>query len=64
MKKFLIFLTVFISVSSYSQHMFHQDVFHGGVTVGSEMSSGVKNMHVSNCTFIGTDVDLFSKISY
>lgn len=31
---------------------------HGGVTVGSEMSSGVKNMHVSNCTFIGTDVGL------
>jgi len=31
---------------------------HGGVTVGSEMSGGVKNMHVSNCTFIGTDVGL------
>ena len=31
---------------------------HGGVTVGSEMSSGVKNLHVSNCTFIGTDVGL------
>nr|WP_288833547.1 glycoside hydrolase family 28 protein [uncultured Flavobacterium sp.] len=31
---------------------------HGGVTVGSEMSSGVKNMHVSNCSFIGTDVGL------
>ena len=31
---------------------------HGGVTVGSEMSSGVKNMHVSNCTFMGTDVGL------
>ena len=31
---------------------------HGGVTVGSEMSSGVKNMHVSGCTFIGTDVGL------
>ena len=31
---------------------------HGGVTVGSEMSSGVRNMHVSNCTFIGTDVGL------
>ena len=23
---------------------------HGGVTVGSEMSGGVRNMHVSNCT--------------
>ncbi len=31
---------------------------HGGVTVGSEMSGGVKNMHVSGCTFIGTDVGL------
>jgi polygalacturonase len=31
---------------------------HGGVTVGSEMSSGVKNMHVSNCSFMGTDVGL------
>lgn len=31
---------------------------HGGVTVGSEMSSGVRNLHVSNCTFIGTDVGL------
>ncbi len=31
---------------------------HGGVTVGSEMSGGVNNMHVSNCTFMGTDVGL------
>lgn len=31
---------------------------HGGVTVGSEMSSGVRNMHVSACTFIGTDIGL------
>ncbi len=31
---------------------------HGGVTVGSEMSGGVKNMHASGCTFIGTDVGL------
>jgi polygalacturonase len=31
---------------------------HGGVTVGSEMSGGVKNMHVSDCTFMGTDVGL------
>lgn len=31
---------------------------HGGVTVGSEMSGGVKNMHVSNCLFMGTDVGL------
>lgn len=31
---------------------------HGGVTVGSEMSGGVRNIHVSNCTFMGTDVGL------
>lgn len=31
---------------------------HGGFTVGSEMSGGVKNIHVSGCTFIGTDVGL------
>lgn len=31
---------------------------HGGFVIGSEMSGGVKNMHVSNCTFIGTDVGL------
>jgi polygalacturonase len=31
---------------------------HGGVTVGSEMSGGVRNMHVSACTFMGTDVGL------
>ncbi len=31
---------------------------HGGVTIGSEMSGGVRNMYVSNCTFMGTDVGL------
>lgn len=31
---------------------------HGGVTIGSEMSGGVKNMSVTGCTFIGTDVGL------
>ena len=31
---------------------------HGGVTIGSEMSGGVKNVFVSGCTFIGTDVGL------
>jgi DNA sulfur modification protein DndE len=31
---------------------------HGGFVVGSEMSGGVKNMFVSNCTFIGTDIGL------
>lgn len=31
---------------------------HGGVTVGSEMSGGVRNVYVSNCIFIGTDVGI------
>ena len=31
---------------------------HGGFVVGSEMSGGVKNMYVSNCTFMGTDIGL------
>jgi polygalacturonase len=31
---------------------------HGGFVVGSEMSGGIKNIHVSNCTFIGTDIGL------
>lgn len=31
---------------------------HGGVTVGSEMSGGVKNVFISGCTFIGTDVGI------
>jgi polygalacturonase len=31
---------------------------HGGFVVGSEMSGGVKNISVSNCKFIGTDVGL------
>ena len=31
---------------------------HGGFTIGSEMSGGVRNVHVANCTFIGTDVGL------
>ncbi len=31
---------------------------HGGVTIGSEMSGGVKNVSVSACTFIGTDVGI------
>jgi len=31
---------------------------HGGFVIGSEMSGGVKNIHVSNCNFIGTDVGL------
>jgi polygalacturonase len=31
---------------------------HGGFVVGSEMSGGVRNLFVSNCTFIGTDCGL------
>ena len=31
---------------------------HGGFVIGSEMSGGVKNVHVSSCTFMGTDVGL------
>lgn len=31
---------------------------HGGFVVGSEMSAGVKNVYVSDCQFLGTDVGL------
>ena len=31
---------------------------HGGFVVGSEMSGGVKNIKVSHCAFLGTDVGL------
>jgi polygalacturonase len=31
---------------------------HGGFVIGSEMSGGVRNVHVSNCTFMGTDVGI------
>lgn len=31
---------------------------HGGFVIGSEMSGGVKNVNVSDCTFIGTDIGL------
>lgn len=31
---------------------------HGGFVVGSEMSGGVRNIYVSNCNFIGTNVGL------
>ncbi len=31
---------------------------HGGFVVGSEMSGGVKDIWVSNCSFLGTDVGL------
>jgi DNA sulfur modification protein DndE len=31
---------------------------HGGFTIGSEMSGGVRNLLVTNCTFMGTDIGL------
>lgn len=31
---------------------------HGGFVIGSEMSGGVNNVYVSNCTFIGADIGL------
>ena len=31
---------------------------HGGFVVGSEMSGDVRNIEVSNCSFLGTDVGL------
>ena len=31
---------------------------HGGFVIGSEMSGGIRNIVVSNCTFMGTDVGL------
>jgi len=31
---------------------------HGGFVIGSEMSGGVRNIDVENCTFIGTDIGL------
>jgi polygalacturonase len=34
---------------------------HGGFVIGSEMSSGVKNVYVNNCLFNGTDTGLRMK---
>ena len=31
---------------------------HGGFVVGSEMSGGVRNIYVSGCTFMGSDIGL------
>lgn len=38
----------------------HCTVFHGhgGFVIGSEMSGGVRNLYVSDCNFLGTDVGL------
>ena len=31
---------------------------HGGFVIGSEMSGGIRNIRVDNCTFIGTDAGI------
>ncbi len=31
---------------------------HGGFTIGSEMSGGVRNVRINNCIFMGTDIGL------
>ncbi|MCM5527284.1 glycoside hydrolase family 28 protein [Parasegetibacter sp. NRK P23] len=31
---------------------------HGGFVIGSEMSGGARNIYVTNCAFIGTDIGL------
>lgn len=31
---------------------------HGGFTIGSEISGGVRNVHLNDCLFLGTDVGL------
>ncbi|WP_419874840.1 glycoside hydrolase family 28 protein [Candidatus Pristimantibacillus sp. PTI5] len=31
---------------------------HGGFVIGSEMSGGIRHVHVSDCTFMGTDIGL------
>lgn len=31
---------------------------HGGFVIGSEMSGGVRNIYVSDCTFLGSDIGL------
>lgn len=31
---------------------------HGGFVIGSEMSGGARNIYVTNCTFIGSDIGL------
>ena len=31
---------------------------HGGFVIGSEMSGGAKNLFVTDCTFVGTDIGL------
>ncbi len=38
----------------------HNTVYHGhgGFVIGSEMSGGVRNVRVTHCSFIGTDVGL------
>ncbi len=37
---------------------------HGGFTIGSEMSGGVKDVYVTDCKFLGTDIGLRFKSAY
>lgn len=37
---------------------------HGGFTIGSEMSGGVKDVYVTECKFLGTDIGLRFKSAY
>ena len=39
----------------YNNTVYHG---HGGVTIGSEMSGGVRNVWVDKCVFLGTDLGL------
>lgn len=34
---------------------------HGGIVIGSDMSGGVRNVAVSNCVFVGTDIGIRMK---
>lgn len=49
-----------IGVPTENVHVRNNTVYHGhgGFTIGSEMSGGVKNVLVEDCKFIGTDLGL------
>ena len=54
-----------IPVPTEDVHIHNCTVYHGhgGFSVGSEMSRGVRNILVENCTFIGTDTGIRFKSS-